>query len=239
MSVVPPPADCAAPDCPDEPGTFLLDVTTLAHGPDAIGRHEGCVIFVPGTAPGDRVRVRVVERHGNYARAELVHRCRAGAVHRAPPCPWTAECGGCPWQHIAYDAQVAAKEQNVREALRRIAGVAAARPMPIVAAPDEWAYRHRIRLHVGAGGTLGFRRPRSHALVAIEHCLIAEPELSAALAPLRRLTPTIGTALDDVEVATDGRGRVVVSATARGRFRGPDERIIREWLTAHPAIASV
>ena len=109
-------------DCPDEPGTFVLDVTTLAHGPDAVGRHEGRVFFVPGAAPGDRVRVRIVEQHGNYARAALVHRCQVGAAYREPPCPWVGECGGCPWQHVDYASQIAAKEQNVRETLRRNAG---------------------------------------------------------------------------------------------------------------------
>ncbi len=226
-------------DCPDEPGTFVLDVTTLAHGPDAVGRHEGRVFFVPGAAPGDRVRVRIVEQHGNYARAALVHRCRAGTAYREPPCPWVAECGGCPWQHVDYASQVAAKEQNVRETLRRIAGTTAARPLPIITAPDEWHYRHRIRLHGGGGGAVGFRRPRSHALVEIGHCAIAEPALSAALAPLRALTAKLGTQLDDVELASNGRGGVVVDATAHGRFHGADEGVIRAWLDGQPGIAGM
>ena len=89
------------------------------------------MIFVPGAAPGDRVRVRVVEQHGNYARAALVHRCaarhRRTASRRARG---SATCGGCPWQHVAYATQLAAKEQNVRESLaahrRRHAGALAA-----------------------------------------------------------------------------------------------------------------
>src|SRR6185369_14319085 len=101
--------------CPDESGTFVLDVTALAHGPEAIGRHEGRVVFVPGAAPGDRVRVRVVEQHGNWARAVVVHRCDDGAARRDPPCPFVHACGGCPWQHVDYAVQVAAKETNVRE----------------------------------------------------------------------------------------------------------------------------
>ena len=74
--------------CTDEPDTFVLDVTTLAHGPDAVGRHDGRVIFVPAAAPGDRVRVRIVEQHGSYARAAVVHRCASSPTYREPPCPW-------------------------------------------------------------------------------------------------------------------------------------------------------
>ena len=197
------------------------------------------MIFVPGTAPGDRVRVRVVEEHGNYARAALIHRCAPGPVHRDAPCPWVDRCGGCPWQHVAYATQLAAKEVNVREALARIAGVTATEPLPIIAAPAEWAYRHRIRLHAGAGGALGYRRPRSHELVVIEHCMIAEPALSAVLAPLRALVPALATALAEVEILTNGRGGVVVDATAHGRFREPDEPVIAAWLDAHPTVAGL
>jgi 23S rRNA (uracil1939-C5)-methyltransferase len=213
-------------------------VTTLAHGPDAVGRHEGRVIFVPGAAPGDRVRVRIVEQHGSYARATMLHRCAAGSSYREPPCPWIAACGGCPWQHVDYATQLAAKDRNVLESLKRIAGVVPARPSPILAAPNEWSYRHRIRLHV-AGGALGYRRPRSHELVEIERCLIAEPALSDVLAPLRTLVAGLATALDDVEVASNGRGAVVVDATVRGPFREPDAAGVREWLRATPGVAGV
>jgi len=197
------------------------------------------VIFVPNAAPGDRVRVRIVEQHGNYARATLVHRCSAGPTYREPPCPWIAACGGCPWQHVDYATQLAAKDLNVRESLKRIAGVTPARPLPIVAAPGEWGYRHRIRLHTAAGGGLGFRRTRSHQLVPIEHCLIAEPALSAVLAPLRALMAKMTTQVDEIEVMSNGRGAVVVDAHARGRFREPDGATVREWLRATLGVAGI
>ncbi len=194
---------------------------------------------MPGAAPGDRVRVRIVEQHGNYARASLVHRCVAGPTYREPPCPWIHECGGCPWQHVDYATQLAAKETNVREALARIAGVRPTQLLPIVAAPSEWAYRHRIRLHTAPGGRLGYRRPRSHDLVTIEHCLIAEPALSATLVPLRDLLPRLATALDDVEIVSNGRGAIVVDATARGRFHETDVACIHTWFERTPTVAGL
>lgn len=208
-------------------------MTALAHGPDAVGRHEGRVVFVPQTAPGDRVRVRIVEEHGNWARAVVVHRCAPGAAFREPPCPWFATCGGCSWQQVTYAAQRDAKERNVHESLRRIAGVVAATPLPILAAPDEWGYRHRIRLHVGPDRALGYQRPRSHEIVAIEHCLIAEPALSALLPAVRALVADLATSIEAVELATNGRGAVVLRASTRGRLRASDAAVVQAWLAAN------
>ena len=213
-------------------------MTALAHGPDAVGRHAGRVLFVPGAAPGDRVRVRVTEEHGQWARAVIVHHCTAGATRRAPPCPWVGACGGCPWQHVDYAAQLAAKATNVRESLRRIAGVTAARELPIVAAPSEWAYRHRIRLHA-AGGELGYRRARSHELVPIDQCPIAAPDLPPLLAPLRALLAELRTRIDAVELVTNGRGGVAVALEARGRFAAVDAAVVERWRAATAAVAGV
>jgi len=217
----------------------VLTITGLAQGPDAVGRHDGRVIFVPGAAPGDRVRVRVAEQHGNYARAVLVHRCEAGPSYREPPCPWIGECGGCPWQHVDYPTQLAAKAANVRETLKRIAGVTAGAELAIVAAPAEWEYRHRIRLHVGPGRTLGYRRARSHAVVAIEHCRIADPLLSSSLGAVRALTARLATRVDDVEMAANGRGGIALHAIAHGGFHEHDADAIERWLAETPAAAGV
>lgn len=214
-------------------------MAALAYGPDAVGRHDGRVVFVPGAAPGDRVRVRVVEEHGNWARAALVHVCVPGPARRAPPCPWVRDCGGCPWQHVDYAAQLHAKEANVRESLARIAGVTPHALAPIQAAPSEWAYRRRIRVHVGAGGVVGYRRPRSHALVPIDECPIAEPAVAAALAPLRALVGSLRTTLEDAEIVANGQEALVLAVNARGAFAAADEAAIRAWLAATPTVAGV
>lgn len=185
------------------------------------------------------MRVRIVEEHRNWARAALVHVCTPGVARRTPPCPWAHACGGCPWQHIDYAAQLVAKEASVRESLARIAGAAPRALLPIIAAPSEWGYRHRIRVHVGAGGVVGYRQPRSHALVPIDQCPIAEPPVAAGLAPLRTLVASLHTVLDDVEIVADGRGTLVFEATARGAFAAADEAAIRAWLAATPTAAGM
>jgi len=221
--------------------TVALEITSLSHGPDAVARHEGRVVFVPGVAPGDKVEARLVSEHASFARAEVVRRVESGAAYRVAPCVWIAECGGCPWQQVAYDAQLAAKATNVREALARIGGVTAAHELPIRRAPDEWRYRHRIRLHVGSRRALGYRRARSHRLVEIGDCVIADAALAAALPTVRTLNARLATRLESVELLGNGSGGVVVSAAARGAFVAADEPHLTSLLacgqTAHTSDA--
>jgi 23S rRNA (uracil1939-C5)-methyltransferase len=191
-----------------------LEVSALTHGPDAIARHDGKVIFVPGAAPGDRVRARVIGDRASYARAEVLDVISRGPVHRSPPCPWVTSCGGCAWQHVRYEAQLSAKARNVHEALARIAGVEARRELPIIAAPGEWTYRHRVRLHVDGSRALGFLAPRSHRVVAIDSCAIADPALAATLPVARRAVGALTVRVEEVELATNGRGGVVMLLTA-------------------------
>jgi len=220
------------------PGSTLsvaLEISSLSHGPDAVARHQGRVVFVPGVAPGDMVEARLVRERASFARAEVVRRLASGAAYRVAPCAWVTECGGCPWQQVAYDVQLAAKATNVREALARIGGLSAAHELPIRRAPDEWRYRHRIRLHVGAGGALGYRRARSHQVVEIGDCVIADAALAAALPAVRALVRRLATRLATVELLGNGTGGVVVSGAAHGAFVAADERHISTLLATAPA----
>ncbi len=216
-----------------------LDVLALTNGPDAIARHDGQAIFVAGAAPGDRIRARIVEDRGSFARAEVVERLATGAEYRVPPCPWVASCGGCPWQHVTYAAQLAAKAANVHEALARIAGVQARRELPIIASPDEWRYRHRIRLHVDHDRRVGYVRPRSQEVVEIDACVVAEPAISAVLPALRALVRGLATTVDSVELTTNGRGGIVVHMSASGAFRPADATSITTLLAGGGSVAGV
>jgi 23S rRNA (uracil1939-C5)-methyltransferase len=103
--------------------TGLAEVTidSIAAGGDGVGRSEGRVVFVPRSAPGDVARVRLREK-GRFARGEIIELVRASSDRVEPPCPhYTHDrCGGCQLQHLAYDAQLAAKGRIIVETLARI-----------------------------------------------------------------------------------------------------------------------
>jgi len=159
-------------------------IESLAAGGDGVGHlADGRVVFVPETAPGDRVRVERVEEHARFARGRLREVLRPGAGRVEPPCPVFGTCGGCAWQHIAYEEQVRAKAAILRDAFERLGGLAVPDPLPFTPSPSPYAYRARARVRV-EGGRAGFRQRRSHALCAVERCPVLTPPLEDALRAL-------------------------------------------------------
>lgn len=171
------------------PEILDLEITALAFGGDGIARHEGCVVFVPFTAPGDRVRVRVVRREKNLLRATLQEILQPSALRETPPCPYYGRCGGCQYQHLAYSAEAEWKERHVREILTRIGKIPNPPVAPILRSPEPYGYRNRITVHL-RDGAVGYLGRDGHRLVDIETCLLAEDEVNDALGQLRRRPPT-------------------------------------------------
>ena len=135
-------------------------------------------IFVPFTAPGDRVRVRVVDQRRRFARAEMIELLKPGEARVEPVCPYHGRCGGCSWQHLDYSTQVVAKENMIRDALERIAGEKCATRIAFASSPVEYGYRVRTRMLAGAKG-LGYRERASHTLCAVDECPVLVPSLQS------------------------------------------------------------
>jgi len=173
-------------------GVEELAIESLAAGGAGVGRAaDGRVVFVPDTAPGDRVRVRLVARHRRHAEGRLEELLVPGPARVEPPCPVFGTCGGCAWQHLAYPAQLEAKAGILRDALARIGGLTPPRELRIVPSPAPYAYRRRARVLV-RGGRTGFRRRRSNELCATARCPVLVPALEEALAELAAEAPPDG-----------------------------------------------
>ncbi|HZI64819.1 MAG TPA: class I SAM-dependent RNA methyltransferase [Thermoanaerobaculia bacterium] len=185
-----------------------LEVTVerLVEGGEGLARFEGIPIFVPRSAPGDRARVRLVERRPDYGRAEIVELLTPGPGRRAAPCPYFTRCGGCDLQHLEDELQTRWKARAVVETLERLAGIAPPARLEIVAG-EAWAYRLRTQLHVEARGersAVGYRARRSHELVAVDRCPILVPELEGWLPQLPELLPAAAPKRLDLTVGGDG-----------------------------------
>ncbi len=165
-----------------------LEIERLAAGGEGVAHApDGRVVFVPATAPGDHVRVRVSETHAKWLRAELLEVETPGPGRVEPRCPLVGRCGGCAWQHLAYETQREAKAQILRDALERIGGIAPPAAFEVVASPP-FGYRGRARIGT-ARGVVGFRRLRSHSLEPAAACPVLVPELEQALARLAAAPP--------------------------------------------------
>lgn len=158
--------------------TIDLELTGMAHGGSALGRHEGRVIFVPYTIPGEVVRVRLVEEHTRWARADLVEVVRPSPHRVEAPCPYFGpdKCGGCQFQHIDYDGQVRFKREVVADQLSRLGKLEVAVEEGIGAA-QPWDYRNNVQFHVTDEGYLGFLTADTHDIIPVEDCLIIDPLL--------------------------------------------------------------
>lgn len=217
-----------------------LTIDRLSYGPAGVGRTAGKVVFVPGTVPGDEVDVAIDEEKKNYARGHVVALHHSSPQRREPPCPYVTQCGGCPWQHVLYPEQLRAKEATVREQLQRIGGIPDPPVLPIIAARNEWHYRHRVRVRVDNNARLGFSPPRSHDLVEIESCLIAGEESALQLGTARAWMTALQTKLRQVEIVsqvqTHGDGTFALLGEAEGMFRQSDIAVCTQFLQTHPAV---
>lgn len=157
--------------------TITLELTSMAHGGDAVGRHEGRVFFVPLGIPGETVRVELVEERGQYARARLVEIMEPSEHRVPPPCPHFGLCGGCQWQHMDYDLQLRLKRQIVQDQLEHVGEQHDPLVLPTMGMSNPWAYRNRVRLRMNAQGRLGYYALHSHDVVPVERCFITHPLL--------------------------------------------------------------
>jgi len=138
-----------------------LDVESLAYGGNGVARLNGYVVFVRRGLPGDRVRARVTKVKRNFAEA-LAEEVIAGGPQRVEaPCAHYPACGGCRFQDLAYEAQVAQKAAWVRDSLVRLAGISEPPLEEIVPAEDLFHYRNKLEYsftRTPSGPALGFHK---------------------------------------------------------------------------------
>ena len=153
-----------------------LDVGPVAHGGHCVARHEGQVVFVRHAIPGERVRARVTDQTTKYLRADAVEILDPSPHRVEPPCPYAGpgRCGGCDFQHVAIAEQRRLKAQVVTDTLRRIGRIDYDVVMESVPGDDGLGWRSRMRYAV-SGGRPGMYQHRSHDLVPVDRCLLADP----------------------------------------------------------------
>ena len=200
----------------DAVGTRIeVEVGPPGHGGFCVARHEGRAVFVRHALPGERV-VAVVTEGGakdSFWRADAVEILRPAEDRVEAPCEYAGpgKCGGCDWQHVAYEAQLKLKGQVVAEQLRRLAKVEREVEVEEVGSPFGW--RTRVQFAVDEQGHLGFRKHRSHDVIVVEECLIASASVDEVGA-LQRDWP----GMESVEViaATGSTDRALVVTPQRG-----------------------
>ena len=185
-----------------------LVIDDLAFGGEGVGRVSGYVVFVRGAVPGDRVRATLVDARSRFGRAVIESIETPSPDRVEPPCPYFGRCGGCRLQHVAYPAQLAFKEKQVRDCLERIGGLGAFELRPILPAPEPYGYRNKMEFtitsragpahlsqatHGGRGlvdpapTVVGLHQAdRYDVVLDIERCLLQSEAMNALLDAFRR-----------------------------------------------------
>jgi 23S rRNA (uracil1939-C5)-methyltransferase len=168
-----------------------LKIEDIAFGGKGVGREQGKATFVPYTIEGELVSAEIVREKKQFAEAELVE-LKESSPHRVTPeCPYFGQCGGCAYQHIGYEHQLAIKWRQVRDVLQRIGKLKDIPLRPIIPSPKPYGYRNRITVHA-QDGVIGFFRRDSHRLIDVERCSISCDEVNRGLMDLRGRNPRDG-----------------------------------------------
>ncbi len=121
-----------------------LEIIEVAAEGKAIGKYEGKVVFVPFTAPGDIVDVRILKDRRNHAEATVVKFHQRSDKRIEPTCSYFETCGGCKWQHLSYREQLAFKQTQVKDQLQRIGKLEVKEWLPILGSAKEYEYRNKL-----------------------------------------------------------------------------------------------
>lgn len=167
-----------------------VEITDLSDAGEGVGRYGERVVFVPDSAPGDRALVRLVRVKPQYAHG-LLHELLAASEERVrPSCIVADKCGGCQWQHIDYEYQLQAKQNQVIQALERIGGFNCPLVDPVLAAPSPLGYRNKATYPLGMSATgkvqAGYYQKASHQLVNLNQCPVQDARLNPLLAEVKQ-----------------------------------------------------
>ncbi|MEP6924337.1 MAG: class I SAM-dependent RNA methyltransferase, partial [Pyrinomonadaceae bacterium] len=166
---------------PTDSGKFLtLNIERIVPDGYGIGFADGLTVFVPLTAAGDTIKVRVDWQKGKIAFASLIEILKPSADRVVPLCPFFGRCGGCDFQQMNYEAQLRAKAGIIKDALRRIGKIDWQDKIQVVPSPVEWNYRTRVQWK-REGDRLGYFERNSHRVIDVDLCPILAPALQNEL----------------------------------------------------------
>ncbi|MBQ6508785.1 MAG: 23S rRNA (uracil(1939)-C(5))-methyltransferase RlmD [Flexilinea sp.] len=160
--------------------SFEIGISRAANNGKGVGTApDGKTVFVTGAVPGDRLLVGVTAERSRLYEAEIREILSPSSFRIPPDCPDLEACGGCCFRQMTYECELAAKQDFVRDAFRRIGGFDVDCE-PILPSPSTEAYRNKAEFAVGtdAEGKLfaGFYSERTHRVVPVPDCRLTPDE---------------------------------------------------------------
>ena len=215
---------------------LLTEVTIADAGAEgmAVARVDGLVVFVPFVVPGDVVDIQLCKKKKNYAEGRAVKFHSYSPLRVEPLCPHFSVCGGCKWQTMSYEAQLEAKQRQVRDNLERLGAVDCSGMHPIGGSERTNYYRNKLEFTFSnrawrtaeqlaegndphPNGGLGFHIPQVFdKVLPIEHCALqADPSNEIRLA-VRDYAEANGLEFYDIRNHTGYLRNLVIRNTSAG-----------------------
>jgi len=174
-----------------------LTVEDIAFGGEGVARVNDFVVFVPFVLVGEVVEAEITEVKKNFARAKPLRIVKPSAKRVEPLCRYFGACGGCQYQHIAYETQLRLKHKQIADLFQRIGGVRADVVAPVIPCPQPYGYRNRIMIRSQWNKpaqklNIGFIRWDGGLVEDIEECKIAEPAINEQIKHVRAHPPPKG-----------------------------------------------
>lgn len=195
----------------------ITEIKSLSYSASGVARYEGKVVFIPYTVTGDVVRFSICRDRKTYADGKLEEVLKSSPYRRPAPCPYFERCGGCQWQHIAYNYQLQSKKFITKDLMERIGDLKIGNISETQSANGEWNYRQRVRFQVGftdGNPSFGFSVYGSNNVVDIQNCHIVQKPIAELIKELSNRKNVIKN-FYDFEVYYSEEGSFVFYATAR------------------------
>jgi len=229
-----------------------LKIESITNEGSGVGHFGGVAVFVPMSAPGDTLRVRIVKVLSSYCYGIIEKIVSPSCVRTEPGCPVYRSCGGCSLRHIDYSAELAEKHRWVSDALSRIGGFDIT-PLPILPSPCESRYRNKAQYpfaFIDGRTVCGFYSPRSHRVIPISDCMLQPQVFSDICAAVCSYIDSIGAAVYDEETQSglfrhlyirrgERSGEIMVCLVVNGSSIPHPEKLLDLLLRVDSNIVSV
>ncbi len=155
---------------------YIFDIVDVSSDGNGISRYDGYTVFIPNTAPGDRIEGLVVKVTPRYGYAKLINILSSSPSRCDSPCPYSIQCGGCNLMHINYPAQLEIKKNIVDNAIKRIGKLENFKTKEIIGMDVPLRYRNKMVFPCSKNKNgeivFGFYRERSHDVIPLDDCLL-------------------------------------------------------------------
>ncbi|MHB9130946.1 MAG: 23S rRNA (uracil(1939)-C(5))-methyltransferase RlmD [Armatimonadota bacterium] len=209
---------------------LTVTIEALASGGDGIARPGGFTLFVPQSVPGDELKVEVTKVTSHFGRARIVQIITPGPDRVPSPCPLSDECPGCQFQHLRYEAQLAAKRTFVIDGLERIGRLTGVEVLPTLGMTVPWHYRNKgefIAERIDGHIRLGYHREGGAGILPVSTCPIQHP-----------LSMQILAATEEVATEEDLPLAQLITRVSPNQHRALAILVCWEWHDRLPAAAA-